>query len=170
MRRRLDERMFSAAILLAMSCVFWCGSASALPQYDPHDPIDLSFGVCEALEGVERACICHEGDDEADRRRTFRLLCELERRIEGKGWYARLDAWIAKGIGGGQRGFQFACARLFRLAGQLYGYYEFEAKGRMLETNLLAEGQETAFRDEAALPLPVRRYYALMAESPVLPA
>ena len=152
-----------STILLAG--MFSASIALAIPRYDPHDPIDLSFGVCEALEGVERACICHEGDDGADRRRTFRLLCELERCLEGKGWYARLDAWIAKGIGGGQRGFQFACARLFRLAGQLYGYYEFEAKGRMLEAELLAEGPETPFRDEAALPQPVRRYYALMAES-----
>ena len=152
-----------AAILLAGA--FSASIALALPRYDPHDPIDLSFGVREALEGVERAGICHEGDGEADRRRTVRLLCELERRMGGAGWYARLDDWIAKGIGGGQRGFQFACARLFRLAGQLYGYYEFEAKGRMLEAELLAEGPETAFRDETALPPSVRSYDALMAEN-----
>ena len=154
-----------AVALMAVSCVAWCKSAHALPQYDPQDPIDLNFGVLEALERVERACICHEGDGEADRRRTLRLLNDLDWRRDRAGNYPRLGDWARKGIDGGQRGFQFACARLFHLAGVLYGYPEYVATGRSLEAMFLAEGPETAFRDAAALPPPVRRYYELMAES-----
>ena len=152
-------------VSLAMFCVAWCPSAHALPQYDPHDPIDLSFGVLAALERVERACICHEGDGEADRRRTVRLLCDLDWRRDEEGRYVGLGDWATKGIGGGERGLQFACAKLFRLSGELYGYPEYTIKGREIEAKLLAEGPETAFRDESAMPQAVRRYYALMDES-----
>ena len=152
-------------VVLAIVGVAWCLGAYALPQYDPHDPIDLSFGVREALERVERACICHASDGEADRRRTVRLLCDLDWRRNEVGHYADLGDWATKGIGGGERGLQFACAKLFRLTGELYGYPEYATKGREIEANLLAEGPETAFRDEAALPQAVRRYYALMDES-----
>ena len=156
---------FGTVVLTAALCVVWRQGAHALPQYDPHDPIDLSFGVLEALERVERACICHEGDGEADRRRTVRLLCDLDWRRDRAGRYVKLGDWARKGVGGGERGFQFACARLFRLAGTLYGYPEFAARGRSLEAGLLAEGPEVAFRDEASLPQAVRSYNALMAAS-----
>ena len=139
--------------------------AFALPQYDPHDPIDLDFGVLAALERVERACICRACDGEVDRRRTVRLLCDLDQRRDAAGRYRNLGDWAKKGIAGGERGLQFASARLYRLAGELYGYEEFAATGRKFEAQLLASGPETAFRDEAALPPAVRRYYSLMAES-----
>lgn len=153
------------AVWLAMACAVWCPSAHALPQYDPHDPIDFSFGVLDALESVERACICHESDGEADRRRIVRLLCDLDWRRDDEGHYVDLGEWATKGIGGGDRGLHFACAKLFRLAGELYNYSEYESKGRELEAKLLAEGTEVAFRDEAAMPQAVRRYYALMDAS-----
>ena len=153
------------AVSLVMACVVWCPSAYALPQYDPHDPIDLSFGVLEALEKVERACICHESDGEADRRRTVRLLCDLDWRRDNEGHYVDLGDWATKGIGGGERGLQFACAKLFRLTGEFYGYPEYTVKGREIEAKLLAEGPETAFRDEATMSQAVRRYYALMDEN-----
>ena len=73
--------------LLSLCGVVLCLDSLALPQYDPHDPIDMNFGVREALERVERACICHEGDGEADRRRTVRLLCDLESRRDADGCY-----------------------------------------------------------------------------------
>ncbi len=152
-----------AAILLAGGV--FCPDALAIPRFDPHDPIDRTFGVREALERVERACICHDGDGEADRRRTVRLLCELDRCRTGAGKYVNLEDWIVKGIDGGERGVQFACAKLFRLAGVLYGYHEFEVTGQMQEAKLLANGPETPFRDAAALPPAVRSYYALMADS-----
>ena len=163
--KRVVALKFNAVALMAVSCVALCQSAYALPQYDPQDPIDLNFGVLEALERVERACICHEGDGEADRRRTLRLLNDLDWRRNREGNYVRLGDWARKGVGGGQRGFQFACAKLFHLAGVLYGYPEYVATGRSLEAMFLAEGPETAFRAVAALPPPVRRYYELMSES-----
>ena len=158
-------RISRAVASLSLVCVVWSPSAHALPQYDPHDPIDLSFGVLEALERVERACICHESDGEADRRRIVRLLCDLDWRRDDAGHYVGLGDWATKGIGGGERGLHFACAKLFRLTGELYGYPEYAARGREIEAKLLAEGPETAFRDEAAMPQAVRRYYALMDES-----
>ncbi|MBP5175849.1 MAG: hypothetical protein ILP07_08065 [Treponema sp.] len=125
----LDEStagvMSKVVVSLAMVCVAWCPSAHALPQYDPHDPIDLSFGVLDALESVERACICHDGNGEADRRRTVRLLCDLDWRRDDEGRYVGLGDWATKGVGGGERGLQFACAKLFRLTGELYGYPEY---------------------------------------------
>ena len=148
-----------------MCAVVVCPAAFALPQYDPHDPIDLNFGVLAALERVERACICHACDGEVDRRRTVRLLCDLDWCRDAAGGYRGLGDWAKKGIAGGERGLQFACARLYRLAGELYGYEEFATTGRKLEAQLLANGPETVFRDEAALPPAVRRYYSLMAES-----
>ena len=151
--------------LLSLCGVVLCLDSLALPQYDPHDPIDMNFGVREALERVERVCVCHEGDGEADRRRTVRLLCDLESRRDADGCYRRLGDWVGRGIDGGERGFQFACASLFRLAGELYGYDEFAATGRKLEAQLLASGPETAFRDEVSLPPAVRRYLSIMAES-----
>ena len=152
-------------VSLVMSCAVWCPRVYALPQYDPRDPIDLSFGVLDALESVERACICHESDGEADRRRIVRLLCDLDWRRDDEGHYVGLGEWATKRISGGERGLLFACAKLFRLAGELYSYPEYESKGRELEAKLLAEGPEIAFRDEAALPDAVHRYYALMDAS-----
>jgi len=150
---------------LMVFAVVLCPAVFALPQYDPHDPIDLNFGVLTALERVERACICHASDGEADRRRTVRLLCDLDWRRDAAGGYRNLGDWAKKGIAGGERGVQFACARLYRLAGELYGHEEFAATGRKLEAQLRASGPETAFRDEDALPPAVRRYDSLMAEN-----
>ena len=58
MRRCKFSAVFAWAVI---SLVAW-----ALPRYDPHDPIDLNFGILEALTHIERASICHAGDGEAD--------------------------------------------------------------------------------------------------------
>ena len=108
-----------AAVVCAVACIGVLRPvAFALPQYDPHDPVDLNFGVLAALERVERACICHACDGETDRRRTVRLLCDLDQRRDAAGRYRNLGDWAKKGISGGERGLQFACARLYRLAGE----------------------------------------------------
>ena len=161
MRRRNLSFVFAwAAISLVCS-----PRALALPRYDPHDPIDLNFGILEALTHIERASICHAGDGEADRRRTLRLLDALDRRRDREGHYVDLSDWAVKGLEGGARGIELATARLFRLAGNFYGYPEFAERGRVLEEALLAAGPEPMFRPASSVPDAARSYYALMAEN-----
>ena len=140
------------AVALVMACAAWGSSVYALPQYDPHDPIDLNFGVREALERVERALICHEGTGVADRSRTLRLLGALDSRRGRGGHYISLSAWAVKDIGGGERGVEYACANLFRLAGELYGCPDIAARGRRLEADILAAGPAPEFRPAADMP------------------
>ena len=93
-------------VALAIAVMAWCPRAYALPRYDPHDPIDLNFGVLEALTHVERASICREGDGEADRCRTVRLLAALDCRRDRNGHYINLSDWAVKGLEGGERGVE----------------------------------------------------------------
>ena len=155
---------FVAALVFAAGVMF-CIEAFALPRYDPHDPIDFNFGVLEALTRLERAGICHENDGEADRCRTVRLLDALDRRRVRDGHYANLSDWAVKGLEGGDRGVEFACASLYRLAGGFYGYQDIAERGRMLEEKLLSAGPAPVFRPAASVPQAVRDYYALMAEN-----
>ena len=158
------KKQLSIAVL-ALSFLVPPFAAFALPRYDPHDPIDFSFGILDALTRVERAAICREGDGEADRRRTMRLLYALDARRYDGVRYNGLEEWATKGIGGGERGVQFACAHLFHLAGELYGYPEIAEQGRLLEEGLLAKGPAVEFRDPASVPAAVRDYYALLDDS-----
>ena len=110
MRRRNLSFVFAwAAISLVVAPCAW-----ALPRYDPHDPIDLNFGILEALTHIERASICHAGDGEADRCRTLRLIDALDRRRNREGHYVGLSDWAVKGLEGGARGIELASARLLR--------------------------------------------------------
>ena len=152
-------------VALAIAVMAWCPRAYALPRYDPHDPIDLNFGVLEALTHVERASICREGDGEADRCRTVRLLAALDCRRDRNGHYINLSDWAVKGLEGGERGVEYACANLYHLAGSLYGYQDMVARGRMLEEKILSNGPAPTFRPAASVPQAVSDYYALMAES-----
>lgn len=153
-------RIASAAFAVVTSAVF------ALPRYDPRDPIDCGFGILDALGCVERACICHDGDGEADRRRTLRLIGALDSLRRDDGHYVDLSDWAVKGIEGGPRGVEYACASLLRLAGELYGCSDIAARGRMLEAKLLSDGRPApVFRPASTVPAAVREYYALMDEN-----
>ena len=158
-------KTLASCFSLAIACIVCCPSAYALPRYDPHDPIDFNFGVLEALTRVERAGICHEGDGEADRCRTIRLLAALDWRRNRDGHYINLSDWAVKGLEGGERGIEYACARLYRLAGCLYGYQDLVERGRILENNILSKGPAPSFRPASGVPQAVSDYYALMAEN-----
>ena len=163
-KRHIAMPPFAVTFVLAVGVMF-CIDALALPRYDPNDPIDFNFGVLEALTRLERASICHESDGEADRCRTVRLLAALDWRRDRDGHYVGLSDWAVKGLEGGDRGVEFACASLYHLAGGFYGYSDLAERGRMLEEKILSKGPAPVFRPVASVPQTVRDYYALMAEN-----
>ena len=132
------------------------------------DSLDTNLTLLVSLDKVERALFC--GDDEAIlmRNQILRTIGEIERCgfDRAKDRLFRLTDWANPGIRGGACGQEFAYARLLKAAGVLYGFPEYESRGRRIEGRLVAaNGTVPGFRDESAVPEKVRDYYRLMDES-----
>ena len=130
------------------------------------DALNTNLTILVALDKVERALICHEGDGSADRNAILRVIGQLDLWCDHENdWLVRAPDWATVGIRGGVSGLDLAYARLLRNAGTLYGFPEYAARGIRREERLRADnGPALVFRDESKVPSAVQDYYRLVEE------
>ena len=153
-------KMAAMATALSVATTANCGA--------PADALDTDLSILVCLGKVERALFCGEGDALRERNAILRVIGELERcHLDyGKGRLFGAPDWAIRGLLNDDeslRSLNLAYARLLKLAGLLYGFGDYAARGRSLEESMLADpGEPPPFRDEAALPEAVLAYYRLM--------
>ena len=154
------EKIAAMATALSVAATANCGAAA--------DTLDTNLSILVCLGKVERALFCGEGDALRERNAILRVIGELERcHLDyGKGRLFGAPDWAIRGLLNDDeslRSLNLAYARLLKLAGLLYGFGDYAARGRSLEESMLAgPGEPPPFRDEAALPEAVLAYYRLM--------
>ena len=159
--RKALYRQLCGAVLAAAALSLAVNAADALDTR-------LSIPIC--LGKVERALFCGEEAGLRERNAILRVIGELERSYldYGRGRLSRAPDWARRGLLNDDKSLasvNLAYARLLKLAGLLYGFGDYAARGRSLEESMLAGNVEPPpFRDEAALPEAVRAYYRLMED------
>ena len=134
------------------------------------DALDTRLSIPICLEKVERALFCAEETGLRERNAILRVIGELERCCLDykRGGLSGVPGWARRGLLNDDKSLisvNLAYARLLKLAGLLYGFGDYAARGRSLEESLLVgNGELPPFRDEDALPEAVRAYYRIMED------